>query len=195
MGLDVLEFVYLVSFFLGLGFAVLCALLSGVFSGGADAHVDGGGMHTDGGHGHIGPTDGPVHYSPMSPVTIAMFISTFGGTGIILKRFVNPAYWFHLPIAAVAAFVVAGIVSYIFYKILASTQSTSQGRAEEALGLEAEVTVAIPNGGLGEIAYTVRGTRLTNHAQSVDGKELPAHLTVKIVKQVGTTYIVEKSQG
>jgi len=200
MGTDVMEFIYLVSFFLGLGFAVLSALLSGLFTGHLDAHVDAGGlhggpMHSDGGGLHTSATDGPVHYSPLSPVTIAMFISTFGGTGILLKRFANPMIWFHLPLAALSAFVVAGIVSYIFYKILATTQSTSQGRAEEAVGLEAEVTVSIPNGGLGEIAYTVRGTRLTNHAQSVDGKELPAHLTVKIVKQVGTTYIVEKKQG
>jgi hypothetical protein len=54
--------------------------------------------------------------------------------------------------------------------------------------------VSIPNNGLGEIAYTVRGTRLTNSAQSADGKELPARLTVKILKQVGNTYIVEKIQ-
>lgn len=195
MGLDVLEFVYLVSFFLGLGFAVLCALLSGVFSGGADAHVDGGGVHTDGGHLATGATDGPVHYSPMSPVTIAMFIATFGGTGIILKRFVNPSYWFHLPVAAVAAFVVAGIVSYIFYKILSSTQSSSHPRADEAVGVEAEVTIAIPNDGIGQIAFNLRGSRLTNPAQSADGKELPARVIVKIVRQVGNTYIVEKSQG
>ena len=122
MGTDVLEFVYLVCFFLGLGFAVLCALLSGLFTGHMDAHMDSGGLHADGGHiagGHEG-----VHYSPLSPVTIAMFISTFGGTGILLKRFVRDQFWFHLPLAAVAAFAVAGLVSYIFYKILSTTQFT-----------------------------------------------------------------------
>lgn len=191
MGTDVLEFIYLVCFFLGLGFAVLSALLSGLFSGHLDAHLDGAGLHADGTHLHADPHDG-VHYSPLSPVTIAMFISTFGGTGVVLKRHVNAHVWFHLPLAGVAAFAVAGAVSYLFYKILSSTQSTSQPRPEEAIGLEAEITVPIPNNGLGEIAYTVRGTRLTNPAQSLDGKELPARLTVRIVKQVGNTYIVEK---
>lgn len=194
MGADVLEFIYLVCFFLGLGFAVLSALLSGLFTGHMDAHVDAGGLHADGGQLHTGSHEG-VHYSPLSPVTIAMFISTFGGTGMLLKRFVRDQFWFHLPLAAVAALAVAAGVSYIFYKILSTTQSTSQSRQEEAIGLEAEVTVPIPNNGLGEIAYTVRGTRLTNTAQSVDGKELPARLVVKIIKQVGNTYIVEKTHG
>jgi membrane protein implicated in regulation of membrane protease activity len=193
MGTDVLEFIYLVCFFLGLGFAVLSALLSGLFGGHVSAHADAGGFHADGGlhaDGHEG-----VHYSPLSPVTIAMFISTFGGTGILLKRFVDARTLFHLPLAGVAAVAVAGLVSYIFFRILSATQSTSQPRPEEAIGLEAEITVPIPNNGLGEIAYTVRGTRLTNPAQSTDGKELPARLTVRIVKQVGNTYIVEKAHG
>lgn len=194
MGTDVLEFIYLVCFFLGLGFAVLSALLSGLFTGHVGAHMDGG-AHGHGGHMHVDNSDGTVHYSPLSPVTIAMFISTFGGVGILMKRFVDPHFYVHIPVAAVAAFAVAGVVSYIFYKILATTQSTSQPKPEEAIGLEAEITVAIPNNGLGEIAYTLRGTRLTNSAQSKDGKELPARLTVKIVKQVGNTYIVEKPQG
>jgi len=193
MGTDVLEFIYLVCFFLGLGFAVLSALLSGLFGGHGGVHADGGGFHADGGlhaDGHEG-----VHYSPLSPVTIAMFISTFGGTGILLKRFVDARTLVHLPLAGVAAVAVAGLVSYVFYRILSATQSTSQPRPEEAVGLEAEITVPIPNNGLGEIAYTVRGTRLTNPAQSSDGKELPARLTVRILKQVGNTYIVEKAHG
>lgn len=196
MGTDVMEFLYLVCFFLGLGFAVLSALLSGLFSGHGGAHMDGG-VHGNvhGGHVHVDTGDGTVHYSPLSPVTIAMFISTFGGVGILMKRFVDPHVYVHIPVAAVSAFAVAGVVSYIFYKILATTQSTSQPKPEEAIGLEAEVTVPIPNHGLGEIAYTVRGTRFTNPAQSQDGKELPARLAVKIVRQVGNTYIVEKANG
>jgi len=39
----------------------------------------------------------------------------------------------------------------------------------------------------------VRGTRFTNPARTVDGKELPAHVTVKIVKQAGNTYYVQKA--
>jgi membrane protein implicated in regulation of membrane protease activity len=194
MGTDVPEFIYLVCFFLGLGFAVLSALLSGLFSSHVGAHADAGGMHADGGHLHADANDG-VHYSPLSPVTIATFVLTFGGVGILLKRFVDARLWVHLPLAMVAAFAVAGLLSYFFYKILSTTQSTSHSRPEEAIGVVAEVTVPIPNNGLGEVAYTVRGTRLTNSARTEDGKELPARLAVRIVKQAGTTFIVEKLQG
>src|SRR5262245_35866534 len=198
MGNDKLEFIYLVCFFLGLGFAVLSALLSGVFGGHAGphvdmggAHVDLGGIHTDTG-AHAGPVEGTVHFSPLSPVSIALFVTTFGGIGILLKKFGTPTA-VQIPAAALSGVVVGGLFSYAFYKVLQSTQGSSHARAGEEIGIEAEVTVPIPNDGLGEIAYVVRGTRFTNPARTVDGKELPARVVVKIVKQVGNTYLVQKT--
>ena len=74
-----------------------------------------------------------------------------------------------------------------------ATQASSHARAGEEIGFEAEVTIAIPNGGMGEIAYIVRGSRFNNPAQTVDGKELPAGIKVKIVKKTDNTYFVEKA--
>lgn len=195
MGSDTMEFIYLVCFFLGFGFAVLCALLAGVFSGHAGAHFDAGGHAEAGGShsmgGHEGG-EGNVHYSPLSPVTIALFISTFGGIGILLKWSGFSAL-IQLPAAVGSGVAVAGLVSYAFYRIMRSTQASSHGRANEAIGAEAEVTVPIPHQGLGEVAYTLRGARLTNPAKTADGKELGAQTVVKIIQQVGTTFIVQKS--
>jgi len=197
MGTDVLEFVYYVCFFLGLGFAVLSALLSGVLGGHmgphidmGGAHVDMGGIHTDG--THVGPTEGAVHYTPLSPVSIALFFTTFGGAGLLLKKMGQPAL-IQIPAAAFSGMVVGGLVAYGFFKIMQATQASSHARAGEEIGLEAEVTIPIPNGGLGEIAYVVRGTRFNNPARSVDGKELPAHIAVKIVEKTGNTYVVQKA--
>lgn len=191
MGTDVLEFIYLVCFFLGLGFAVLSGLLAGVFTGHAEAqfdsspHMDGGGA-LDGSH-----SAGNVHYSPLSPVTIAMFISTFGGIGLLLKKADLPMF-VHLPAAAFSGIVVGGLVSYAFYKIMLVTQASSHARMNEAIGLDAEVTIPIPHVGMGEIAYVLAGSRYTNPAKTVDGKELPVSTPVRIVQQVGTTFIVQK---
>jgi membrane protein implicated in regulation of membrane protease activity len=185
MGADTIEFVYLVCFFLGLGFAVISGLLSGVFSGGAEAHVDAGGAHG-------GVADGSVHFSPLSPVTLATFIASFGGAGIIFKKVLGWPAAAHLPLAAVSAFAVAGVVFWLFYKMVSSTQASSTAREGEAIGLEAEITVPIPPDGVGQIAYTVAGLRQTGMAKTADGKELPAALTVKITKQIGDTYVVEK---
>lgn len=192
MGTDVLEFIYLVCFFLGLGFALLSALLAGVFTGHVGAHIDHV-PHMDGGGALEGShSAGNVHYSPLSPVTIAMFISTFGGVGILLKKAGLPLF-VHLPAAAVSGVVVGGLVSFLFYRVMVATQGSSHARANEAIGVSAEVTVPIPHQGLGEVAYVLRGSRYTNPAKTADDKELPAGATVKIVKQVGTTFIVQKA--
>jgi hypothetical protein len=191
MGTDVLEFIYLVCFFLGLGFALLSGLLAGVFTGHAGAHIDSA-PHMDGGGAlEGGHSAGNVHYSPLSPVTIAMFISTFGGVGILMKNAGFPIY-VHIPLAAFSGIVVGGLVSYAFYRIMLATQASSHARANEAIGIEAEVTIPIPHVGMGEVAYVLRGSRYTNPAKTVDGKELPVATMVKIVNQVGTTFIVQK---
>jgi membrane protein implicated in regulation of membrane protease activity len=191
MGMDVLEFIYLVCFFLGLGFALLSGLLAGVFTGHAGAHIDSA-PHMDGGGALEGAhSAGNVQYSPLSPVTIAMFISTFGGVGILMKNAGFPLY-VHIPVAAFSGIIVGGLVSYAFYRIMLATQASSHARANEAIGTEAEVTIPIPHVGLGEVAYVLRGSRYTNSAKTVDGKELPVATIVKIVNQVGTTFIVQK---
>jgi hypothetical protein len=93
----------------------------------------------------------------------------------------------------VSGMIVGGVVSYAFYRVTLLTQASSHARAGEEIGIDAEITIPIPNNGLGEIAYVVRGTRFTNPARTLDGKELPAHIMVKIVKQAGNTYIVQKA--
>ncbi|HLY10034.1 MAG TPA: hypothetical protein VKW04_12075 [Planctomycetota bacterium] len=197
MGTDVLEFIYLVSFFLVLGFAVLSALLSGVFSGHLGPHMDGGGghlnmgeIHADG--SHLGPAEGTVHYQPLSPVSIALFVTTFGGIGLLLKKMGQPAY-IQIPAAAFSGILAGGLVAYVFYRIMQATQGSSHARAGEEIGLDAEVTISIPSGGLGEIAYVVRGSRFNNPARTVDGRDLPAGAGVKIVSKSGNTYLVQKA--
>jgi membrane protein implicated in regulation of membrane protease activity len=195
MGMHGIELVYWVCFFLGFGFAVMSGLLAGVFSGvGHDGvgHLDGG---HDGGHGAghgAGHGDGSVRFSPFSPVVLAMFIASFGGTGLIFMKFLHWPLAFHLPISAISGLAIAAVVFAFFQKIFSVTQSSSESIAGELVGQEAEVTVPIPHLGLGEIAYTVGETRYTNPAQTADGKELPAQTLVKIVKLSGTTFVVQK---
>ena len=119
MGMEAIEFVYYVCFFLGFGFAVLSALLSGVFSGGAEAHVDVS-------HAHGG--DGPVHFPILSPVTLAMFVATFGGAGIVFKKFLHLPMAAHIPLAAIAAVVVALLVAWLFYKLFSMTSRRARAK-------------------------------------------------------------------
>jgi membrane protein implicated in regulation of membrane protease activity len=196
MTMDGMELIYWVCFFLGFGFAVVSGLLAGVFSGTA-AHLDIGG-HADlahGAHGDVGhgESDGSVHFSPLSPVVLAMFISAFGGVGLILMKYLHWPLPAHLPLAALSGFVIAGIVFALFHRVFSVTQGSSESIAREMIGQQAEVTVTIPHQGLGEIAYVSRETRYTNPAQSADGKELPTGTTVKILKLNGPIYVVQKT--
>ncbi len=193
--MDTIDLVYLGCFFLGLGFAIISGLFSGVFSGGAEADVDIGGGDVDvgGGDVDVGGADGAVHFSPLSPVTLTMFIATFGGSGYIFKKILGWPWVAHVPVSAVSGLVVAGIVFYIFYKVFSATQGTSHGKMSQIVGQEIELIVPIPSHGLGEAAYTLSGVRRTAPAKTADGKELPAHTIVKVVKLVGNTLVVEKS--
>jgi len=188
--MDGLEIAYWICFLLGLGFALISGILAGVFSGAAEAHVDVGGHHMDMGHG----VEGHVHFPILSPVSISMAILAFGGSGLIFKKVLLWPPSLHVPAAAICAAIVALIVAWLLFKLFSVTQASSHGTAEEAVGLPAEVTVAIPHQGLGEIAYTMRGTRMLNPAQTADGKELPPQTMVRIVKLVGNTYVVEKAK-
>ena len=61
----------------------------------------------------------------------------------------------------------------------------------EVIGLTAEVTVPIPEAGMGEIAYVCRGARFSSSARSCNGSGIGRHETVRIVRQVGNTLYVE----
>ena len=183
--MEIVDVVYLVCFFVGFGFALLSALMSGVFSGGAEAHV---------GAGHdIHVTAGDtVHFPLLSPVTLSMFIASFGGTGYIYKHALALPGVAHVVLAAATAIAIALAVAWLLYKVFQITQGSSEANVADLVGVEAEVITAIPAEGLGEIAYTAKQSRYSASARTVDGKSLGPHTPVKIVRILGGTYIVEK---
>ncbi len=181
----VIEIVYLICFFLGLGFAIVSGLLSGVF-GGHDA--DAGHPDASGPDGH----SGAAHFSPWSPVVFAMFVATFGGTGIILRK-LGFSPLIQIPSAVGSGFLISALTFYLFWKIITTTQATSQPHLDDVIGSEAEVTTTIPYNGIGEISYTAKQQRFTGPARSTDNKEIPARAVVRIVKIVSNTFFVERT--
>lgn len=177
------EFVYAGTFLAGLIFAVLSGIFSGFLGFGGD-----GGADTPGDFGH------DVHFSPLSPVVIAMFNVSFGGTGIICKKMFNiDNIFIHLPISLLAGVIVAGGTFTFFVKLTAMMQKNSLVTTKDLIGLEAEVQIPIPGAEkVGQISYVVNGTRCTNAARSEDGTEIQAHTVVVITKVVGNTVFVNK---
>jgi len=192
-----MESVYLIAFFIGLGFAVLSGLLSGVFGGGdhdgAGADADAGGSIGDVHGSHIDVQGGhDVHFPLLSPVTISTFIASFGGMGVIgLKVFEWPLA-IHLPVSIGTGVGVAGMVFYLFYKIFGRRSVSSAPEQADLVGAPAQVVVSIPKGGAGQISYSYAGTRFTGSARASEEVDIPQGAAVKIEKVVGGTYFVKK---
>lgn len=183
--MEIVDVIYLVCFFVGFGFALISALVSGVFSGGAEAHV---------GAGHdIHATAGDsVHFPLLSPVTLSMFVSSFGGAGYIYKHVLLLDTAVHVTLAAITACGIALTIAWILYRVFQMTQGSSEAHVADLIGIEAEVITAIPHDGLGEIAYSAKQARYNAPARTADNKALGPHTIVKIVRILGGTYIVEK---
>ena len=199
---------YWVCFGVGTVYALVSALMGGIFGlldigGDADvggdvgdiSHEYGAGADSVGdvGHGDAFATTGeaaPV-ISPLSPATISVFLATFGGVGIILTSLAKVKLIVSLPVSALAGTVVAGFVMVLFYHLFTKVQGSSEARAGRAVGLTGEVTVPVPKDGVGQVAYILRGARLTATARSQDGKPIPGHAPIRIVRRVGNTLYVE----
>jgi class 3 adenylate cyclase len=191
-----MEALYLLSFVAGVLYALVGGVMTGVLGGhghhggpmGHDLH-QGIGHSTDTLHADSG---GEVQLSAISPVTITMFGTAFGGVGLIASHALALPALLSLPMALVSGFIIAGVAFYTFSKLFQATESSSEAHVTDLVGLEAEVITPIPLEGLGEIAYVARGTRFTAPARSEDGKLHPAPSTVLIERITGNIFCVRE---
>jgi membrane protein implicated in regulation of membrane protease activity len=177
--------IYLICLGVGLLFAVVSAFFADG-GGGHEAHVD-----THAGHVEGPGASGMPGFSPLSPTSIATFVTAFGGFGLILTKIeMTRSPWLSAPIAALGALVVAAIVVVVFNKIFHSTQGSSEGRVAELFGVSATVITPIAAGGVGEIAYVQGGTRYTASARALDERLIPSGAKVRIVRTSGSQFYV-----
>lgn len=185
--MDTIFLIYLVCFGVGLLFTLVSGVLGGVF-GGHDAHGGVADTHAEGGFAsHEMPG-----FSPLSPTTLATFVTAFGGLGMVFHTI--PATrppWFSVPLAALGAFLAAAAVVWLFSAIFMRTQSSSEGRVATLVGLTAMLNTSIPADGVGEIAYVQGGSRYTAPARSEGGRPIPNGTAVKITRVIGTEFFVE----
>jgi membrane protein implicated in regulation of membrane protease activity len=193
-----------------LGWAYLICLLLGVFYGvfaGLFAIVGGhdGGHHEIESPGHTevevsqmghepGTVDSGMHMTPLNPVVVSIFLVSFGGTGLASMQLFD---WnlASLAVAAPSGFVLAAITFAIFEKIFSATQGSSEPAQQEIVGKDAEVITPIPENGLGEIAFTRRGSRFTAAARSESGAPVAKNAVVTVTRIVGHTHYVKSSGG
>ena len=135
---------------------------------------------------------GSVGVSPLSPITIASFVTSFGGLGLIGTQLLLLPDTVSLFFAAVGAAAIAGGMFFFYSKVLVAGQGSSEVRLAEISGKKAEVVIPIPKNGLGQVAFVARSARTTWGARSVDGKPIPRGTVVTIESVTGNTVIVSR---
>jgi membrane protein implicated in regulation of membrane protease activity len=180
-----------------LGIGVVYAII--ILVGGAlhDIHLPGVDLHV-GGH-EIGPVhvevgadagQPEVNVPSLSPVTIASFVTAFGGFGLIAIGVFNVSTQWSLAWAAGGGLIVAVIAHFAFGYFLIAPQGSSEVRLRDIVGAVAEVTTPIPSSSVGEVAFVAQGGRMTYTAKSATGAPIARGTTVMIEKVVGGVAVV-----
>jgi membrane protein implicated in regulation of membrane protease activity len=205
LNVDTLNCVYFALFFVGVGYAIFIVITGGL------SHIDMPDVHVDvphidlpgdvdipGANIDIGGPDLPIHgidapdvqVSPLSPITIASFITTFGGIGVLSTQFFSVDPRLSLVFATVGGLIVSGLMFLFYSQVLIRSQGSSEVRQSELIGLEAEVTVPIGERSPGQVSYETKAGRMSSMARSVDGRAISRGQFVQIVRFVGSQVIV-----
>jgi hypothetical protein len=120
--------------------------------------------------------------------TLGIFITGLGGLGAIAElRGAGAVVSASIGLAGGVA--LAGVV-YGFARYLYRQQSSSHVTADELVGCRAEVTVAIPAGGLGQARCLIGEMMVEKIARSRDGGAIPFNAAVRIEEVAGEMVIV-----
>ena len=204
-GLTTLNCVYFALFFVGLGYAIFIAVTGGLsdidmpnvdvdipqIDLPGDVDIPGADIHIGGADVAAGGLDAPdVTVSPLSPITIATFITVFGGVGVITTQLFNVSPGWSLVISLVSGLASGGLM-YLFYsQFLIRSQGSSEVSRGELVGLQAEVTVPIGEGTTGQVSYLTKSGRMSSMARSTDGRPIRRGQIVTIVRTVGPQVLV-----
>jgi membrane protein implicated in regulation of membrane protease activity len=204
--LSTLNCVYFALFFVGLGYAIFIAITGGLSDVDmpdvdidvpqidlpGDVDIPGVDIQIGGADLAAGGLDAPdVSVSPISPITIATFITVFGGVGVISIQLFEVSPGMSLVISLLSGVACSGLM-YLFYsQFLIRSQGSSEVRRGELVGLEAEVTVPIGENAMGQVTYLTKSGRMSSMARSADGEPIPRGRSVEIVRTIGPQVLVK----
>jgi membrane protein implicated in regulation of membrane protease activity len=170
---------------LGFLYSVISLLAGWISDVGGHFHLDLGG-HDLPGHADVG------HLGPISGTTVATFVTGFGGGGVIAHYWLQWPLFGSLALAIGAGVVVAAAAYAILDFLFRETQAGSEFAVSETVGREAEVIISIPESGVGEIAYIMRGQREQSAARAADGAAIAKGSPVVIERVSGPTAYVRR---
>lgn len=119
---------------------------------------------------------------------MASFLTAFGVGGVV-GRYYNLSHPVASGVGVVFGLVMSSAV-YQFAKVLYSQQASSELKMTSLIGTTAEVSVAIPAGGVGQVVVSGRGERTEHIARSIDGKPITRGSAVVITALGGDSVTV-----
>jgi len=183
--------IFIGCFSFGLLFTIATFLL-GAF--GNDLHFHGsvhGLLGGSAGHGAHGSHGGGQHVSPFSMSTISAFLAWFGGAGYLLSTY-SPLTAFTITLAATAFGLLGGAVVFLVIgRVIMPRLTVMSAEDFRVQGAIARVTSVIQAGGIGEIVYTLGGTRHADGARSVSGESIERDTQVLILRLEKGIAVVE----
>lgn len=199
------ELFYLICFAAGFLFSVL-SFLSGATR--LHLHVPRhfGGMGHGAGHGHFGG-HGPAghaashgaaarghmkgaHFSFVNPLTLAAFLTWFGGTGYLLEHLRHIWVFAGLFFSTAAGVTGASIVFWFVAKVLMANERPLDPLDYEMVGVLGHVSSSIRSEGTGEIIFSQEGVRKPCAARSETGESLAKGLEVVVTRyERGVAYV------
>jgi membrane protein implicated in regulation of membrane protease activity len=208
VGLSTLNCIYFFLFALGVGYAIVAAVMGGLSHidiPGADIDIPGVDLHPgepdihlelpfvhDIGHDVDHPE---VGLSPLSPITIATFVTTFGGVGLIVNNLTRLLPVLGLLVSVASGLGLAGAMFLLYTRVFLALQGSSEVQIGELVGLTAHVTAPIPADSVGEVVLVVRGARARSTARSADGHAIPRGQLVEIMEETGNVVIVRAKES
>lgn len=165
-----METLMIVIFAIGVGYAVLSAIVGDVF--GVEFHA------------------GELPY--LSPTIIATFLTVFGGVGYILLHNTGLSAFPVAGLSLLTAVAVSCVLLFLVVIPLYAAQKGTALSAKDMIGLEAEVVISIEGTRLGEIVYEQGGVRHSAPAKALEGTNIPHGSQVRIMGESAGTFIVKE---
>jgi hypothetical protein len=184
------ELFYLICFVVGFAFTAL-SFLSGTLH--FHFHFPGHIHVPTVGHGHAGHAPGHgsgAHFPVFNPITMAAFLTWFGGAGYLLVHLRHIWVLAGLLLASLAGLVGASIVFLFVAKVLMAHERDLDPLDYEMVGVLGRVSIPIRTAGTGEIIFDQEGVRKVCAARSEKGVPLVKGEEVLVTRyERGVAYV------
>ena len=127
-------------------------------------------------------------------MTIMAFLTWFGAAGYVLDVPISLGVLISIIGALAAGVIGAWLVNLFLVRVMLRGSTFRVGREYQVVGKLGEISMPVRPDALGEVIYTIDGTRHSDGARSADGLPIPRGTEVAIVDYEKGVAIVEPLQ-